>query len=415
MKLKLLKIFYSEYKKRKKKTSLITFAIIWGTISLLMLIAFGQGMTNQFQKAFKGLGENLIMVFGGQTSKLYKGLPKGRDINLNFEDLALLKKMIPEIKELSPENMSNATISKGKISLNKNISGVYPAFKDMRSQIVQRGGRFIDSEDIKNRRRVVFIGWKLAKELFGSDDPVGKMVLIEKIPFKVIGVLEKKLQNSMYSGPDSEKAIIPYPVFISVFSSKYVERIHIMPRSKDYAKYIEKRVKEVLGVKYGFDPKDDYAIEFWNLIENENMTNKIYLGFELFLGIIGILSLLIAAVGVTNLMYAIVKERTREIGVKMALGAKKKHIISQFLFETFIIFSKGAFWGFFISFDIIGLIRLIPIKDDNSVMAYMGRPVFSLETAIIFLFILGILVFFSGIFPASRAAKLNPVEALRYE
>ncbi len=416
MNLTLPRFFYGEYRKRRKKGALITFAIFWGSLSVLLLMAFGQGMSTQFSISFSGLGQTLIMVYGGQTSLEFQGLPKGRPISLYPEDIDYLRERIPEILCIAPESYNYFQVSANGKEINRNVHGTTAVFALMRTQVPQLGGRFIDNDDDTQGRKVAFIGWKVAQDLFGTADPIGKSIVVNRIPFTVVGVLKKKLQDSMYNGPDAEQIYLPFYAFRQIDNRRRINQIHIQPREASQSMLIEARVRTLLGRKYRFDDQDRYALSFWNTIEDAKQGLAIFKGIEMFLGIMGILTLLIGAVGVTNLMYAIVKERTKEIGIKLAIGARRRVIVQQFLMETVFVFAKGTFWGFVTAFNIVQLVRLIPINYDSfGIDAYLTRPVFSMRIFLAYLAIVGTLVFLSGIFPALRASRSNPIESLRYE
>lgn len=410
------RFFWSEYRKRRKRAALITFALFWGTLSVLLLMAFGRGMNTQFKISFSGLGENLIMIGGGQTSLPYEGLPKGRQIRVHPEDVVELRERVPEIAAIAPESFNFMPVSANGKEINRTVHGVTAEFALMRTQIAQLGGRFIDADDETGGRKVAFIGWHVARDLFGSEDPVGKSVVVNRVPFTVVGVLQKKLQDSMYNGPDAEQVYLPFRAFRQIDNQRYVDRLHIQPRSREESLLVESRVRTLLGRKYRFDPEDRYALSVWNTIEDAKEGMAIFRGIEIFLGIIGILTLLIGAVGVTNLMYAAAKERTREIGIKLAIGARRRIIVQQFLLETAFIFGKGTFWGFITAFNIVNLVRLAPVNYESfGIEAYLLRPVFSFDIFAAYMAILAVLVFASGIFPALRASRSNPIESLRYE
>lgn len=416
MNLTLPRFFWSEYRKRRKKAALITFALFWGTLSILLLMAFGQGMSAQFRVAFSGLGDTLIMVYGGQTSLEFEGLPKGRQISLYPEDIDFLRERIPEIWRIVPESYSFLQVSANGKEINRTVHGTTAEFGLMRTQVPRMGGRFLNAADVAAGRKVAFIGWKVAADLFGTEDPIGKPIVISRIPFTVIGVLQKKIQDSMYNGPDADQIYLPFYAYNQIDNRRRINQIHIQPHTAAQSKLIEARVRTILGRKYRFDPDDRYATTFWNTIEDAKQGLAIFKGIEIFLGIIGALTLLIGAVGVTNLMYAVAKERTKEIGIKLAIGARRRVIIQQFFQETLFVFAKGTFWGFVTAFNIVHLIRLAPINYDSfGIEAYLLRPVFSFQIFAAYLAILGVLVFLSGIFPALRASRSNPIESLRYE
>jgi len=408
--------FWSEYRKRRKKAALITFSLFWGTLSILLLMAFGQGMSAQFRVAFSGLGDTLIMVYGGQTSLEFEGLPKGRPISLYPEDVDFLKERVPEILRIVPESYSFLQVSASGKEINRTVHGTTDEFALMRTQVPRMGGRFLNAADVAEGRKVAFIGWKVATDLFGAEDPIGQPVVINRIPFTVVGVLKKKIQDSMYNGPDADQIYLPFYAYSQIDNRRRVNQIHIQPRAAAQSKLIEARVRTLLGRKYRFDPDDRYATSFWNTIEDAKEGMAIFKGIEIFLGIIGALTLLIGAVGVTNLMYAVAKERTKEIGIKLAIGARRRVIIQQFFLETLFVFAKGTFWGFVTAFNIVHLIRLAPINYDSfGIEAYLLRPVFSWQIFAAYMAILAVLVFLSGIFPALRASRSNPIESLRYE
>jgi len=411
----IFRLFLRDLKKQKKRITLTIMAIAWGTISILLLLSFGEGMKRSLNKAQHGLGEDIVIMWGGQTSIPYQGLGKGRRIRFTDEDVELLKKRVSGIESISGEYVRwGASLTYKKNTVSERVTGVYPSFEDMRAHYAEIGGRFIDDPDMENRRRVIFLGNELKKRLFGEEeDAIGKIITVNNIPFTVIGVMVKKMQMGMYGGPDWDKSTIPSTTFKAIFGHKYLNDIVYKPKDPTKAEEVKQEIQKVLGAKYKFDPKDDKALSLWDVIEGQKIFDKVLLGFHIFMGIIGGMTLLIAGVGVANIMYVAVKERTREIGIKMALGAKRFHIMSQFILESLLIAVLGGGLGIVASVIIVEIWGAIPVQADW--MQWIGKPVISMEIAVITAVILGTIGIVSGIFPSRKAASVNPVESLRYE
>lgn len=410
----LFRLFYRELRRQKKRITLTILALGWGTFSIIILLAFGEGLNRQMIKATHGLGEGICIVFGGQTSKPYKGLGKGRSIRLIEEDIELLQRRVSGIELISPENdryRSNMTY--GGKSLTERVIGVFPSFEELRTYYPQRKSRFLNRTDLKKKRRVVFLGTDLKKRLFGEEDAVGKTIIIDTIPFLVIGVLQDKMQNSMYGGPDVDKAAIPFSTFQAIYGDKYLRRLIYRPKDISQSETVKKEVYRVLSEKYRFDPTDTQALYFWDMIEEEELMDKIFLGIEIFMGIIGGLTLIVAGVGVANIMYVSAKKRTKEIGIKMALGAKKRHVLLQFISEALMIVLIGGTAGVLFSFIIVELFSVLPLEGEAADI--LAHPVISFKIMLLTALILSAVGFLAGLFPARRAASSNPVEALRYE
>lgn len=410
----LFRMFYRELKSQKKKITLTILALAWGTFSIIVLLAFGEGLKRQFMKSNHGLGEGIVIVYGGQTSIPYKGLGKGRRILLQEEDVELLKSRVSGIKLISPESDRYAnTLTYGRKNITKRVIGIFPAFEEMRAYYPDQNSRFINLLDLKNKRRVVFLGNKLKEKLFEEEEAVGKTIMINSIPFLVIGVMEKKIQNSMYNGPDEEKAAIPFTTYQAIYGDKYLDRLIYKPQDISQAETVKKEVYKAFAKKYNFDPEDTQALSIWDMIEEEDLNKKIFLGIEIFMLIVGSLTLIVAGVGVANIMYVSAKKRTKEIGIKMAMGAKKRYVLFQFMAEALMIAFVGGTAGVIFSLVIVELFLALNLKGD--VADLLAHPVISLKIMVLTAIILGIIGFLAGVFPARRAASQNPVEALRYE
>lgn len=407
-------LFTRDFRKQKKRIMLTLVALAWGTISIMLLLAFGEGLHEQMTLNNKGMGDNIAVLWGGQTSKVYKGMGLGRRISLYKEDPAYLKERIPEIKYIGGEytRWGVRITYKDKV-FSEHVTGIPPSFEDMRYHIPQAGGRMINQIDMDKKRRVAFLGSSLYDRLFEGEDPIGKVIMVNGIPFTVIGVMIKKQQTNSYEGMDEDLLAMPATTFQTIFGDPYLDDMIVKPYDPDQMDVVEQKIMEAMAAKYRFDPTDDRAISIWNTVESSREFNNIMFGIKIFLGIIGFLTLLIAGVGVANIMYVSIRERTREIGIKIAVGARKSLILTQFLIEALMITFLGGAVGMIVSIGLTEGFKKIPLQSD--VLDFMGRPTVSLEIGIIVIVILGILGGLAGFFPAMRAASISPVEALRYE
>ncbi len=392
---------------QKMRTLMTTFGIVWGTAAVSLLLAFGQGFHQKIYENSAGLGENICIAWPSRTSLPFQGLGKGRRIQLDEDDMQLIRVKADGLLAISSEYERSFKLTYEKNTMAVDVHGVTPVFASMRTIVPVGDGRWINDLDWDGRRRVAFLGDGIAATVFGTTDPVGKTIQLNGSPFLVIGVMVKKEQDSSYSGRDTENVFIPGTTHRALTGDKYLDEFIFKATDAKQTEALKSQVLEIVAGKHRFDPKDKEAIGIWDTTENFQFLNTFMLSFRAFLGIVGSLTLVVGGIGVSNIMNVVVEERTREIGIKMALGARPGSILLQFMLETLLITGVGGAIGLGLTFGICASFPLLGFTE------YVGNPTVSPLVALITAVLLGSVGLLAGYFPARDAANLDPVVAMK--
>lgn len=392
---------------QKLRTMLTLFGMIWGTAAVSLLLAFGDGLQKQIEKSNAGLGNNVVIGWPSRTSIPFEGLVKGRFIRMDDSDIRLIRQKAYGLAAISVEYQAGLKLQRGAKVLSVSVSGVEPEFGEIRNLIPAAGGRFINPIDQEKRRRVAFLGDELAGQIFGNESPVGQTIHLQGSPFIVIGVLNKKIQNSSYTGRDNGRVFVPASTLRALTGQQFVNNFVFAAGDVARTKALIEDVRQIMAAEHRFDPKDEETIAFWDTSESARFFHTFMLAFRIFLGAIGCLTLVVGGIGVSNIMNVVVEERSREIGIKMALGAKPRIILSQFLLETLALTIVGGIIGVLIT---MGICKIFPAFNLTD---YVGIPRISPNAAAATAAMLGLIGFVAGYFPARTAAKLDPVVAMK--
>jgi len=398
----------------KRRTLLTMFGIAWGIISITLMVAAGEGLGRGIQKQQENFGKDVMIVFSGRTSMQAGGLRSGREVHWMEDDYKEVAKESPACKYVMPELGNNLKVHGAFNSGDLDTVGSLPPFTEIRSITVAQG-RFYNYEDNDEARRVAFLGSDAKKQLFSDREALGQTIELNGIPYTVIGVMKTKDQNSSYDGVDIRKVFIPFNSMIRDFPAKppavehSVDRILAAPWSLETHPACVRQIRRTLGRLHDFDPRDEEAASIWDTVKNAQANRMIFVGMEVFMGAVGVATIFLGGIGVMNVMLVSVRERTREIGVRKALGATRKSILRQFFLETiFVVFLSGGV-GLIISYGLCWLVDLLPK------MPFFDGLDPSWQLATLTIGLLGLIAVLSALYPANRAASVDPIEALRFE
>ena len=397
------------------RTMLTMFGIAWGVVSIVLMTAAGEGLRVGQARQAETLGRDLMIVFHGRTSLQAGGTRAGRLVHWVDSDIAHLQSEAADCQYTIPELEQNTVRSHTAYNAAAfTVTGSMPEFGEIRSLGVSEG-RFYNSDDMAETRRVAFLGSDAKKQLFGGRPAVDQLVYLNDIPFTVVGVMSSKKQDSSYDGWDVNKIFIPYSAMRRDFpdkppaTSETFDQLLVVPRSVEQHEACKGEVRRVLARLHNYDPKDKEACPIWDTIQEAKAFRTMTDGMKYFLGAVGVVTLFLGGLGVMNVMLVAVRERTREIGVRKAMGAPANSILRQFFLEALTVAMVSGGTGLLIAFSICWLVDLLPMPD------FFAGLLPTWQTGVLALAVLGTIAILSALYPARRAAAIDPIEALRHE
>lgn len=401
---------FKEMMAERTRLLLTILAIAWGSATISGLLAVGEGMRLGFGQAISSAGNNLMIAIAGQTSKNFHGLGQGSQITFTDQDILAMKK-IPGVKHVAPWQSFAADLVYGDKIEYANPIATTPDEALLRNLLLDQRGRFINQRDIIEKRRVIVLGNEIAKKLFSTKPALGQMVLLGGLSFQVVGVLQPKTQFDMLNGPDSLKVWIPISTYQMLTNTDGYQYLFIEPNSVDNTK-LEILVRRAITNFHHASQDDKSVIHFVDIGKFQKQARVFFLGMQIFLGVVGGITLLVAAMGIANVMYFSVVRATRDIGIQMAVGAKTYHIMLRYLIESLIATMLGGIIGIGLIIMILTLVSHVPFHVPIPINI---RPVLSWNILLTVIIILGFIGLLAGILPARKAAQIDPAVALRYE